>query len=155
MTTAFTDVRLKRFIEMRGADAGTPEMMLAQSAFWVGLLYDDAALTAAERRIAGSGGSSVDWSDAVTLREAVPRQGLNAPFRGAPLRELARDIVAIARDGLRARAVRDPSGRDEAGYLEPLEAIAAGGPTQAEYWLGRYHGVWKGDLRLILGEAAT
>ena len=155
MTTAFTDVRLKRFLEMRGADAGTPEMMLAQSAFWVGLLYDDAALTAAERRIAGAGGPNMDWSDAVTLREAVPRQGLNAPFRGAPLRELARDIVAIARDGLRARAVRDASGRDEAGYLEPLEAIAAGGPTQAEYWLGRYHGVWKGDLRLILGEAAT
>ena len=154
MTTAFTDVRLKRFIEMRGADAGTPEMMLAQSALWVGLLYDDAALTAAERRIAGAGGLRADWADAVALREAVPLQGMAAPYRGAPLRDLARDIVAIARDGLRARAIRDASGRDEAVYLAPLEAIAAGGPTQAEHWLGRYHGAWKGDVRPILAEAA-
>jgi glutamate--cysteine ligase len=154
MTTVFTDVRVKRFIEMRGADAGTPEMMLAQSAFWVGLLYDDAALTAAERRIAGAGGPQADWADAVALREAVPRLGLDAPFRGAKLRELARDIVAIARDGLRARTVRDATGLDEAGYLDPLEAIADGGPTQAEHWLARYHGPWKGDVRPILTEAA-
>ncbi len=163
MTTAFTDVRLKRFIEMRGADVGTPEMMLAQSAFWVGLLYDDAALTAAERRLAGGSGMQAgsraarlqaDWADAVALREAVPRLGLDAPFRGAPLRELARDIVAIARDGLRARALRDASGADETGYLAPLEAIAAGGPTQSEHWLDRYHNVWRGDVRPILAEAA-
>ena len=153
MTTAFTDVRLKQFLEMRGADVGTPEMMLAQSAFWVGLLYDDAALTAAERRIAGAT-RQVEWADAMALREVVPRLGLDAPFRGATLRELARDIVAIARDGLRARAMRDRSGQDEAGYLAPLEAIAAGGPTQAEHWLNRYHGVWNGDLRPILTEAA-
>ena len=153
MTTAFTDVRLKRFLEMRGADAGTPEMMLAQSAFWVGLLYDDAALTAAERRIAGTD-LRADWQDAVALREAVPRLGMDAPFRGATLRELARDIVAIAADGLRSRAIRDASGQDEAGYLMPLEAIAAGGPTQAEHWLDRYHNAWNGDVRKILLEAA-
>ena len=154
MTTAFTDVRLKRFVEMRGADAGTPEMMLAQSALWVGLLYDDAALAAAERRIAGAGGLKADWRDAVALRQAVPRQGLNASFRGAPLRELARDIVAIAQDGLRARALRNAAGMDESAYLAPLEAIAAGAPTQAEHWLERYHNVWKGDVRPILTEAA-
>ena len=154
MTTAFTDVRLKRFVEMRGADAGTPEMMLAQSAFWVGLLYDDAAFAAAERRITGSGGPQADWADAVALREAVPRLGLDAPFRGAKLRELARDIVAIARDGLRARGLRGADGRDESAYLDPLEAIAGGAPTQAEYWLDRYRTVWKGDVRPILAEAA-
>ena len=154
MTTAFTDVRLKRFVEMRGADAGTPEMMLAQSALWVGLLYDDAALAAAERRIAGAGGLKADWRDAVALRQAVPAQGLNASFRGAPLRELARDIVAIAQDGLRARALRNAAGMDESAYLAPLEAIAAGAPTQAEHWLERYHNVWKGDVRPILTEAA-
>jgi glutamate--cysteine ligase len=153
MTTAFTDVRLKRFLEMRGADAGTPAMMLAQSALWVGLLYDDAALTAAERRIAGPG-LRADWQDAVALREAVPRLGLDAPFRGAKLRELARDIVAIAAGGLRSRAIRDASGQDEAAYLQPLEAIAAGGPTQAEHWLDRYHNAWNGDVRRILPEAA-
>jgi len=154
MTTAFTDVRLKRFIEMRGADAGTPEMMLAQSAFWVGLLYDDAALTAAERRLASPGGLQADWADAVGLRQAVPRRGLDAPFRGATLRDLARDIVAIAQGGLRSRSLRDASGQDETGYLAPLEAIAAGAPTQAEHWLERYHTVWKGDARRILAEAA-
>ena len=154
MTTAFTDVRLKRFVEMRGADAGTPEMMLAQSAFWVGLLYDDAAFAAAERRITGSGGPQADWADAVALRDSVPRLGLDAPFRGAKLRELARDIVAIARDGLRARGLRDADGRDESAYLDPLAAIAGGAPTQAEYWLERYRTVWKGDVRPILAEAA-
>ena len=75
MTTVFTDVRLKRFLEMRGADAGRPDMMLAQSALWVGLMYDDAALSAAEMLLAGHG-----WQDAVELRRAVPRQGLNATW---------------------------------------------------------------------------
>src|SRR6202012_3252159 len=74
VTTAFTDVRLKRFLEMRGADAGRLDMMVAQSALWVGLLYDDAALTAAEALLRGAG-----WQDAVAAREAVPRQGLAAP----------------------------------------------------------------------------
>ena len=90
----------------------------------------------------------------MALRQAVPRQGLNASFRGAPLRELARDIVAIAQDGLRARALRNAAGMDESAYLAPLEAIAAGAPTQAEHWLERYHNVWKGDVRPILTEAA-
>ncbi len=101
MTTVFTDVRLKQFLEMRGADAGTPEMMLAQSALWVGLLYDDAALTAAEALLRGAG-----WKDAVAMREAVPLQGLatELPWTDGDLRGLAREVVAIARDGLRARA---------------------------------------------------
>jgi len=101
VTTVFTDVRLKRFLEMRGADAGRADMMVAQSALWVGLLYDDAALTAAESLLRGSG-----WEDAVALRAAVPRQGMSASWRGRPLPELARDVLAIARDGLRARLPR-------------------------------------------------
>ena len=75
LTTAFTDVRVKRFLEMRGADAGRVEMMVAQSALWVGLLYDDAALAAAEALVRGMG-----WEDAIALRAAVPRQGLAVPF---------------------------------------------------------------------------
>jgi len=147
----FTDVRLKRFLEMRGADAGSAEMMLAQSAFWVGLMYDDAALTAAEALLRGAG-----WQDAVALRAAVPRQGLGARlgWRNASLRELARDIVAIARDGLVARDRRDSSGRNESVYLNPLEAIVSGGPIQAEHWLRRFHGAWSGDVRQIFAEAA-
>ncbi|MGA3399372.1 MAG: glutamate--cysteine ligase [Acetobacteraceae bacterium] len=151
MTTVFTDVRIKQFLEMRGADAGRPDMMLAQSALWVGLLYDGAALAAAEALLRGAG-----WQDAVTMRDAVPRQGLAAklPWRDGDLRELARDVVAIARDGLRARARRDAAGQDESAYLAPLEAIAAGAPTQAEYWLARFHGPWSGDLREIFAEAS-
>ena len=151
MTTVFTDVRLKRFLEMRGADAGSAAMMVAQSALWVGLLYNDAAVTAAESLLQGAG-----WADAVTLRAAVPRQGLAAslPWRQGTLRDIARDVVAIARDGLVARARRDAAGRDESVYLDPLVEIANGGPTQAEHWLARFHGAWAEDLRQIFAEAA-
>ena len=150
LTTVFTDVRLKRFLEMRGADAGTPEMMLAQSALWVGLLYDPAALAAAGALLA-----DMRWEEAVALRAAVPRMGLAAPWRGGSLRDLAREVVAIATTGLRARGRRDGSGRDESGYLEPLEAIVAGAPGQAEQWLARYHGPWGGEAGRIFAEAAT
>jgi glutamate--cysteine ligase len=148
MTTAFTDVRLKRFLEMRGADAGTPEMMLAQSALWVGLLYDDSALTSAEALLRGLG-----WQDAVSARLAVPRLGLEAKLGERRLRDLAAPVLAIARDGLRARARLDAAGADESAYLDPLDAIAAGQPNQAEHWLSRYHNDWQGDARLIFSEA--
>ena len=149
VTTAFTDVRLKRFLEMRGADAGSAEMMVAQSALWVGLLYDDAALTAAEALLRGAG-----WDDAVAARAAVPRLGLSAPWRGGTLRDIVSDVVAIAKDGLRARGRRNAAGDDEQTFLEPLRAIAAGAPTQAEHWLERYNGAWRGDTGRIFQEAA-
>ena len=98
VTTVFTDVRLKRFLEMRGADAGRPDMMLAQSALWVGLLYDDSALAAAEALLRGA-----KWEDATAARAAVPRQGLAAPWRGGRLRDIVADVVTIAR-GRAARA---------------------------------------------------
>ena len=149
ITTVFTDVRVKRFLEMRGADAGSADMMVAQSAFWVGLLYDDAALASAEALLRGLG-----WEDAVAMRAAVPRQGLATPWRGGTLRDLARDVVAIAVGGLRARDRRDSEGRDESVHLAPLVEIAAGAPTQAEHWLGRFHQAWRGDIRQIFTEAA-
>jgi glutamate--cysteine ligase len=149
MTTAFTDVRVKRFLEMRGSDAGSADMMVAQSAFWVGLLYDDAALTAAEALVRG-----VDRDSAVALRGEVPRRGLSTPFRSGDLRDLARDVVAIARDGLRARNRRDKLGNDESILLTPLFEIAAGGPVPAEYWLERNRSVWHGNIRNIFAEAA-
>ena len=142
MTTAFTEVRLKRFLEMRGADAGTPEMMLAQSALWVGLLYDDAALEAAVSLVGRH-----PWRDFAALRGQVPRQGLGAAWGTGTLRDVARDVVAIAQGGLRAR------GLGEEALLAPLHAIVAGGPTQAEHWLARYHGAWGGDVRRVFDEA--
>jgi glutamate--cysteine ligase len=149
LTTVFTDVRIKRFLEMRGSDAGSAEMMVAQSAFWVGLLYDDAALTAAEALL-----RDATWEDAVALRAAVPREGLAAAWRGGGLRDLARDAVAIARDGLRTRARRNAAGEDESIYVAPLEAIVAGEPTQAEHWLARFHQAWQGEAQRIFAESA-
>jgi len=148
LTTVFTDVRLKRFLEMRGADAGTPAMMLAQSALWVGLLYDEAALAAAEALVCGH-----HWTEFAALRPRVPREGLSARWGSGTLRDLARPVLAIARDGLRARARRDNEGRDESAYLAPLEAIVADEPTQAEHWLALYHGAWHGDVRPIFTAA--
>ena len=149
MTTAFTDVRVKRFLEMRGADAGSPEMMVAQSALWVGLLYDEAALAAAEALV-----RERPWEEYRALRAVVPRAALGAPWRGGTLRALAREVVAIAREGLRARGRYNRSGEDESRYLAPLEAIAAGAPTQAERWLERFHGPWGGDTSRIFAESA-
>ena len=149
MTTAFTDVRLKRFLEMRGADAGSAVMMLAQSALWVGLLYDEAALAAAAALVARH-----PWADYAALRAMVPQHGINAPWQGGSLRDLAAEVVAIATDGLRARRRLDREGRDESIFLAPLHEIAAGGPTQAEYWVARFNGAWQGDAGRVFGEAA-
>ena len=148
-TTAFTDVRLKRFLEMRGADAGTPGMMVAQSALWVGLLYDDAALAAAEALV-----RQYQTDEFTALRTVVPQLAMSTPFGAGTLRDLARDVLAIAQDGLRARA-KAKNGVDETGFLDPLHAIAAGGPTQAEEWLQRYENVWQRKIQRIFDEAAV
>ena len=149
MTTVFTDVRVKRFLEMRGADAGSLEMMVAQSALWVGLLYDEAALEAAAALVRRH-----DWRAFVALRALVPAQGLEAPWQGGQLRDLARDVVAIAHDGLVARARRDSAGTDETRYLAPLQEIVNGAPTQAQHWLSRFHGAWNGNVTKIFEESA-
>jgi glutamate--cysteine ligase len=149
ITTVFTDVRVKKFLEMRGADAGTPEMMLAQSALWVGLLYDDAALAAALELV-----QRHSWSEYQALRPKVARLALDAPLGTGTVRDIARDMVAIAEQGLRARARRDINGRDESVHLAPLRDIVHGAPTQAEYWVGRFNGEWRGDVTKIFAEAA-
>ncbi len=149
MTTAFTDVRVKRFLEMRGADAGRPDMMVAQSALWVGILYDDAALAAADALVRRH-----PWAAYQALRAAVPRLALDAPWADGTARDLARDMVGIARDGLRARARHDAAGEDETAFLAPLEPMVEGGPTQAEHWLSRYHGAWNGHAERIFSEAS-
>ena len=154
MTTVFTEVRVKRFLEMRGADAGSPAMMVAQSAFWVGLLYEEQALDAALELVRGVGFEAVS-----ALRLAVPREGiearLDAPWPVRTMRALAKEAVAIARAGLVARGRREAAGRDESGYLDPLAAIAEGAPNQAQHWLARYHGVWHGDAGRIFTEASV
>ena len=142
VTTVFTDVRLKRFLEMRGADMGSAAMVPALAAFWVGLLYDDAALKAASALVR-------PWSVAQlqALRSDVPMRALDSVIGGVPLAEVARDVLTIAREGLRAR------GQGEGRFLDPLERIASGGETQADHWLRRNSGEWAGDVSRVFGEA--
>jgi glutamate--cysteine ligase len=147
VTTAFTDVRLKRFLEMRGADAGSPAMMLAQSALWVGLLYDTGALEAAESLVRRFG---VEVFTA--LRPLVPQQAMSTPWQGGTLRDLGREVVDIARQGLRNRA-RIVDGEDESELLAPLHHIIEGGPTQAEKWLDRHGSVWNYKIESIFVDA--
>ena len=149
LTTVFTDVRLKRFIEMRGADAGRTDMMVAQSALWVGLLYDDAALAAAGELVRRH-----DWSAYSALRPLVARHALDAPLGRGTVRDMARDMVEIAAQGLKSRARMDAYGRDERVHMAPLHALVHGGPTQAEQWIARFNGKWRGDITRIFGEAA-
>ena len=149
MTTAFTDVRVKRFLEMRGSDAGRADMMVAQSALWTGLLYDEAALAAADALVRRR-----PWAEYVAVRGEVPRLALDAPFAGGTLRDLAREVVAIASDGLRGRGCLDSEGQDERRWLDPLLPIVAGGPTQAEFWLERYATAWAGDASFALLEGS-
>jgi glutamate--cysteine ligase len=144
VTTVFTEVRLKRFLEMRGADAGPPEMLAALPAFWVGLLYDDAAQKAALSLIRGW-----DVPALRALREAAPREALRATIAGRALRDVARDALAIARQGLEAR------GLGEARFLAPLEEIAESGITRAERALALYAGAWGGDASRALEDAAV
>ncbi len=148
-TTAFPDVRLKKYIETRGADSGSVPMMLAQSAFWTGIFYDPAALAAAAALV-----GDISYADILALREAVPATGIHTKFGAGTLRDLARDAVAIAQRGLQNRARLNAAGEDERMFLDPLAEIAAGGPTQAEHWLARYHGAWHGDITRIFDEAA-
>jgi glutamate--cysteine ligase len=137
LTTVFPEVRLKRFIEMRGADGGPWRRLCALPAFWVGLLYDAEALDAAEAYVA-------DWTapEVVALRNAVPRSALGAAFRGRSLREVALEVLAIARSGLHHRRRRNAVADDETHFLDPLFTIAGSGKTPAEEMLADYYGKW-------------
>jgi len=149
MTTVFPEVRLKRYIEMRGADGGPWGRLCALPALWVGLNYDDAALSAAWALCR-------DWTVAEmeALRRDVPKLGLKAPFRKGTLRDVARDMVAIAAEGLRRRAVPDVTDVDETPYLDELREIAETGVTPAERLLDRYRTVWGGDIDRLYEEEA-
>jgi glutamate--cysteine ligase len=137
VSTLFPEVRLKRYLEMRGADVGPPERIVALSAFWVGLLYDAAALDQAWQLVK-------PWSaeEREALRADVPKLALGAVVAGRPVRDVARDALRIAHAGLKARARRDGPRGDETRHLAPLDEIAATGRTPAEHLLGRYRGAW-------------
>ncbi|WP_411033273.1 glutamate--cysteine ligase [Shinella sp. BYT-45] len=147
LSTLFPDVRLKRFLEMRGADGGPWRRICALPAFWVGLLYDDGALDVAEELTRG-------WTveDVTALRDAVPAQGLRAEFRGRPLFDLAREVISISRQGLAARARINGDGVDETIFLAPLDEVLAKKATLAEDMLALYHGRWNGSVEPVFTE---
>ena len=145
LSTAFPEVRLKSFLEMRGADGGPWSRICALPAFWVGLLYDQGALDAAWDLVK-------DWSmeEREALRNAVPRSALDAPLPGGGrLHDIAAQVLAIARAGLAARARTSESGESETGFLEPLDEIVASGKVPAQRLLDKYHGEWGGDVSRV------
>ncbi|HLC09022.1 MAG TPA: glutamate-cysteine ligase family protein, partial [Methyloceanibacter sp.] len=149
LTTLFPDVRMKRFLEMRGADAGDFHQLRALPALWVGLLYDARAQSEAAALIA-------DWTESERqgLRDAVPRLGLATPFRGRTLREVAREVVSIAEAGLERRACFDRDGEDERKYLKPLIATVEAGRSPADRLLADFHGPWRGDIDRLFDAGA-
>jgi glutamate--cysteine ligase len=148
LSTAFPEVRLKSFLEMRGADGGRADRITALPAFWVGLLYDQGALDAAWDLVK-------DWSmeERQALRDAAPALALGAPVPGGrKLRDIAGEVLDISRSGLKARARLNDIGDDERGYLAPLDEIVAAGRTNAERLLDRYQGEWQGDVSRVYAE---
>ena len=142
LSTVFPEVRLKQFLEMRGADMGDRAHVLALPALWVGLLYDTGALDAAWDLVK-------DWTDEERqgLRDAIPKTAIHTPFRGGTVADVARRVVALARDGLLARKL------GEEVYLAPLEETLRLGKTPAERWVDKYNGEWRGDLAHIFEDA--
>ncbi len=148
LSTAFPEVRLKSFLEMRGADGGRWSKICALPALWVGLLYDQNALDAAWDEVSA-------WSieERQHLRDAVPKQGLAAAVPGGgTLRDLGARILDIAAVGLSARARLNASGDNEGGFLDPLRETIATGKSPATRLLERFNGEWNGDISRIYGE---
>ncbi|RXD05134.1 glutamate--cysteine ligase [Sphingomonas sp. UV9] len=150
LSTAFPEVRLKTFLEMRGADGGPWNRICALPALWVGLLYDQGALDATWDLVK-------DWTidERQALRDAVPKLGLDAPIAGGgKLRDIAGQALDIAGAGLTARARFNRAGDNESGFLDPLREIVRSGKVPAEVLLEKYHGVWGGDVSKVYDESS-
>ncbi|MBD0413075.1 glutamate--cysteine ligase [Oryzicola mucosus] len=149
LSTLFPDVRLKRFLEMRGADGGPWRRICALPAFWVGLLYDSAALDAAEHLTA-------NWSfdEVLAMRNAVPEQGIATVFRNRTLRDVGREVLDISRMGLKNRGRKNRDGYDETTFLSTLDEVVARGSTSAEEMLNAYHTRWGNSIEPVFLEYA-
>ncbi len=141
LTTIFPEARLKRFLEMRGADGGTWRRICGLPALWVGIFYDQVALDAAWDMVK-------DWTaeEREAVRCAVPKLAFQTPFRGRKVLDLAREMLALSQAGLRRRAREDAIGTTEEGFLQPLAELVERGYTRAEELLRRYHTEWNDDL---------
>jgi glutamate--cysteine ligase len=149
LTTAFPEVRLKKYIEMRGADGGPWQRLCALPALWVGLLYDAEALDAAWNLVK-------NWTveDRAYLRAETPRTALHTSFKDRTVREVAQETLRIARSGLHRRGRRDHWGNDESHFINALAAIAESGRTPATEMLDRFHGAWNGNIDPVFREYA-
>jgi len=149
LTTLFPEVRLKRFLEMRGADSGPWQRICALPAFWVGLLYDADALDATWQLVK-------DWTaeEREELRNAVPKSALATPFRSTTVQQIAREVLRIARAGLRARRRVNAASQDETVYLDPLDEVAVSGRTLADCLIERYEGPWARQIDHVFEEYA-
>jgi glutamate--cysteine ligase len=149
LTTLFPEVRLKRFLEMRGADSGPWQRICALPAFWTGLLYDAQALDAAWSLVK-------DWTaeEREALRNAVPKSALATPFRTTTVQHIAREVLRIARRGLRSRRQINAASQDESVYLDLLDEVAISGCTLADRLIERYEGPWSRDIDHVFEEYA-
>ncbi|MDQ6969369.1 MAG: glutamate--cysteine ligase [Mariprofundus sp.] len=141
LSTLFPDVRLKQYLEMRGADAGAWPWICSLPALWKGLLYDPQAEDAAWNLIA-------DWSfDEVNgLRQAVPRTALQTPFRQTTVVKLCEQVLNISKAGLQRLNQQNQAGEDESIFLEPVIRAVESSQTQAEHWLKLYQNEWNEDI---------
>ncbi|MEY4249980.1 MAG: hypothetical protein RJA87_1613 [Pseudomonadota bacterium] len=149
LTTLFPEVRLKQYLEMRGADSGPWSRICALQALWTGVFYDSAAL-------ASAWDLCKHWTreDRATLRLDAARTGLKGTIAGRPIKDVARDFIAIAREGLKRRARFHAGMVDETGYLSELEQIAESGLTPADRLLELYHGPWQGNVNRVFDDFA-
>ncbi len=147
LSTLFPEVRLKSFLEMRGADGGPWRRICALPALWVGLLYDQTSLEAAKELIA-------TWTEEErqALHDSVPKTALATPFRNRTVLDIAKEMVGLSRDGLKRRAVAGNGSDDEAAYLGPLEETLALGFTPAENLLRQYETRWGRSVEPLFDE---
>lgn len=149
LTTLFPEARVKKIIEMRGADSVAWRGLCALPAIWVGLLYDKQTLDKAYDLIA-------DWTETErqNLRNEVPKQALNTPFRDGKVLDVARTIVGLSREGLKRRQKLDRFGEDETHFLNSIETIVEDGMTTAEDLLERFYGRWEQKIDRVFDECA-
>jgi glutamate--cysteine ligase len=149
LTTIFPEVRLKKYLEMRGCDSGPWRRLCALPALFVGLLYDQSSLDAAWDLVK-------HWTaeERQALRDAVPREALHAKIRGRSVQAIAQDVLALSRAGLEARGQQGCKGRTEAAFLDVLDETAATGRTAAENLLALYNGSWGGNIERVFRDYA-
>lgn len=149
LSTLFPEVRLKQFLEMRGADGGPWRRICALPAFWVGLLYDEEALAHAEAM-------TKDWSydEVLDMRNKVPKFAMKTPFRNGTIQDLARECLDISRMGLKNRHCINTEGNDETHFLYPLDDVVITGKTGADTLLTEYKTIWDGEIDKVFDEYA-